>query len=221
MAQQPYNNIIRVAIQALSAVLGGTQSLHTNSLDETYALPSEEAVTIALRTQQIIAHESGVANSIDPLGGSYQVEKMTQEMEDEAKDYFKKIDDMGGMVKAIELGFPQREISDSAYTYQKAVEEKKKIIVGVNAFQQEHEPIPTLEIDESVARQQLTRLKEIKKSRNTTLVKKNLMDLKKAAVNEENLMPHILKAVKSYATLGEIVDSLKEIYGVYQEPTTY
>ncbi len=221
MAQQPYNNIIRVAIQALSAVLGGTQSLHTNSLDETYALPSEKAVTIALRTQQIIAHESGVTNSIDPLGGSYLVEKMTQEMEDEAKDYFKKIDDMGGMVKAIELGFPQREISDSAYTYQKAVEEKKKIIVGVNAFQQEHEPIPTLEIDESVARQQLARLKEIKKTRNTNLVKTNLMDLKKAAVDEENLMPHILKVVKSYATLGEIVDALKEIYGIYQEPTTY
>ena len=221
MAQQPYNNIIRVAVQALAAVLGGTQSLHTNSLDETYALPSEEAVTIALRTQQIIALESGAANSIDPMGGSYLVEKLTMEMEAEAKDYFKKIDDMGGMVKAIELGFPQREISDSAYAYQKAVEEKTKIIVGVNAFQQEHEPIPTLEIDESVAKQQLTRLKEIKKTRNTSLVKANLKDLKKAAANEENLMPHILKAVKSYATLGEIVDSLKEIYGVYEEPTTY
>ncbi len=210
-----------MAIQALAAVLGGTQSLHTNSLDETYALPSENAVTTALRTQQILAHESGVANSIDPLGGSYLVEKLTKDMEEETKEYFRKIDDMGGMVKAIELGFPQREIIDSAYEYQKAVEEKKKIIVGVNAFQQDHEPIPILEIDETVAKQQLARLKEVKKTRNKIQVKRNLSDLKKAAEDGENLMPHILNSVKSYATLGEIVDSLKEVYGVYQEPTTY
>jgi len=221
MAQQPYNNIVRVAIQALAAVLGGTQSLHTNSLDETYALPSEEAVTVALRTQQIIAHESGVANSIDPLGGSYLIEKLTQEMEEEAKGYIKKIDDMGGMVKAIELGFPQLEIIDSAYAYQKAVEQGKKIIVGVNAFQQEHEPIPILEIDETVAKQQLARLQEIKKNRNASRVKQHLINLKKAGQEGKNLMPFILNAVKSYATLGEIVDSLKEIYGVYQEPTVY
>lgn len=221
MAQQPYNNIIRVAIQALAAVLGGTQSLHTNSLDETYALPSEEAVTIALRTQQIIAHESGVVNCIDPLGGSYFVEKLTREMEEEAKDYIRRIDDMGGMVKAIELGFPQREIADSAYKYQRAVERKDKIIVGVNAFQMEYEPIPILEIDESVTKQQIERLKDVKKTRNQTQVRQNLRELKKAAEDGENLMPYLVKTVKSYATLGEIVDSLKEIYGEYREPATY
>jgi methylmalonyl-CoA mutase N-terminal domain/subunit len=222
MAQQPYNNIIRVTIQALAAILGGTQSLHTNSLDETYALPSEEAVTIALRTQQILAYESGVANTIDPLGGSYFIEKLTLEMEKEAMDYIKKIDDMGGMVKAIEAGFPQKEIQDSAYWYQKAVEKKEKIIVGVNEFKAEkEEPIPILYIDESVAKKQLERLKEIRKMRNKTLVKESLSDLKRAAQDEENLMPYILKAVKAYATLGEIIDSLKEIYGEYQEPISY
>ncbi len=221
MAQQPYNNIVRVAIQALAAVLGGTQSLHTNSLDETYALPSEEAVTIALRTQQIIAHESGVANCLDPLGGSYFIEKFTKEMEEGAKEYIRKIDDMGGMVKAIELGFPQREIADSAYKYQKAVERKEKIIVGVNAFQMDYESIPFLHIDESVARQQLERLKEVKKTRNQARVKQNLQDLKKAAEDSQNLMPSLIKTVKSYATLGEIVDSLKEVFGVYREPVTF
>ena len=221
MAQQPYNNIIRVAIQALTAVLGGTQSLHTNSLDETYALPSEEAVTIALRTQQIIAHESGVANCLDPLGGSYFVEKFTKEMEEGAKEYIRKIDDMGGMVKAIELGFPQREIADSAYKYQKAVEKKEKIIVGVNSFQMDHESIPILYIDESVARQQLERLKEVKKTRNNAQVKQNLQDLKNAAEDSQNLMPLLIKTVKSYASLGEIVDSLKEVFGEYREPATF
>ncbi|MCK4495671.1 MAG: methylmalonyl-CoA mutase, partial [Candidatus Aminicenantes bacterium] len=221
MAQQPYNNVIRVAIQALAAVLGGTQSLHTNSLDETYALPSEEAVTIALRTQQIIAHESGVINCIDPLGGSYFVEKFTKEMEEEARQYIKRIDDMGGMVKAIELGFPQREIVDSSYWYQQSVEKREKIIVGVNAFEMKHEPIPTLQIDESVARQQLARLKDIKETRNSSQVKKNLLDLERAANDNLNLMPFILKCVKSYATLGEIIDSLKEVFGEYQEPITY
>jgi methylmalonyl-CoA mutase N-terminal domain/subunit len=222
MAQQPYNNVIRVAIQALAAVLGGTQSLHTNSLDETYALPSEEAVTIALRTQQILAYESGVANTIDPLGGSYFVEKLTLEMEKEAMDYIKKIDDMGGMVKAIEAGFPQKEIQDSAYWYQKAVERKEKIIVGVNEFRVEkEEPIPILYIDETVAKRQLERLRKVRKTRNQSLVKECLSNLKKAARDEENLMPYILKAVKAYATLGEIIDSLKEIYGEYQEPITY
>lgn len=221
MAQQPYNNIIRVAIQALTAVLGGTQSLHTNSLDETYALPSEEAVTIALRTQQIIAHESGVANCLDPLGGSYFVEKFTKELEEGAKEYIRKIDDMGGMVKAIELGFPQREIADSAYKYQKAVEKKEKIIVGVNSFQMDHESIPILYIDESVARQQLERLKEVKKTRNNAQVKQNLQDLKNAAEDSQNLMPLLIKTVKSYASLGEIVDSLKEVFGEYREPATF
>ncbi len=221
MAQQPYNNVVRVALQAMAAVLGGTQSLHTNSLDETYALPSEDAVTIALRTQQIIAHESGVTNCIDPLGGSYFVEKLTEEMEEEALDYIRKIDDMGGMVKAIEMGFPQKEINDSAYWYQKAVEKKEKIIVGVNAFQKEHEPISILEIDESVAKQQLARLKEVRRTRNSAQVSADLKDLKKAAEDEINLMPYILKCVKSYATLGEIIDTLKEVFGEYQEPAVY
>ncbi len=221
MAQQPYNNVVRVALQALSAVLGGTQSLHTNSLDETYALPSEDAVTIALRTQQIIAHESGVTNCIDPLGGSYFVEELTCEMEEEALDYIRKIDDMGGMVKAIEMGFPQKEINDSAYWYQKAVEKNEKIIVGVNAYQKEHEPIPILEIDESVTKQQLARLKEVRRIRNSAQVSQDLMDLKKAAEDEINLMPHILNCVKSYATLGEVIDTLKEVFGEYQEPAIY
>jgi methylmalonyl-CoA mutase N-terminal domain/subunit len=221
MAQQPYNNVVRVAIQGLAAVLGGSQSLHTNSLDETYALPSEEAVTIALRTQQIIAHESGVVNCIDPLGGSYFIEKLTEEMENDAKEYIRKIDDMGGMVKAIELGFPQKEIADSAYLYQKAVEKKEKIIVGVNAYEMEYEPIPILKIDENAAQQHLARLRDVKKTRDNTRVAEKILDLKKAASDEENLMPYILSCVKAYATLGEIMDSLREVYGEYQEPVTY
>jgi methylmalonyl-CoA mutase N-terminal domain/subunit len=221
MAQQPYNNIVRVALQALAAVLGGTQSLHTNSLDETYALPSEDAVTIALRTQQVIAYESGVPNTIDPLGGSYFVEGLTRQIEEEAKTYIRKIDDMGGMVKAIELGFPQKEIADSAYWYQRAVEKKEKIIVGVNAFEMEHEPIPILQIDEAVARQQLARLREVRLRRNRARVNGSLNDLKKAARDDLNLMPFLLVCVKTYATLGEIMDALKEVYGEYQEPVSY
>jgi len=221
MAQQPYNNVVRVAIQAMAAVLGGSQSLHTNSLDETYALPSEEAVTIALRTQQIIAHESGVINCIDPLGGSYFIEELTGEMEKDAWEYIKKIDDMGGMVKAIELGFPQKEIADSAYSYQKAVEKKEKIIVGVNAYEMEHEPIPFLKIDETAAKQHLARLHDVKKTRNNAHVKEKILELKKAASDKQNLIPYILSCVKTYATLGEIMDSLREVYGEYQEPITY
>ena len=221
MAQQPYNNVVRVAVQALAAVLGGTQSLHTNSLDETYALPSEEAVTIALRTQQIIAHESGVTNSIDPLGGSYFIERLTCEMQEEAEDYIKKIDDMGGMVKAIEMGFPQKEVIDSSYEYQKALEKEEKIIVGVNAFQSEHEPISILEIDEQVAEHQLKRLKEIKKTRNSSKVKNRLSDLKRAAKDDENLMPYILECVREYATLGEVMETMAEVFGRYQEPITF
>jgi methylmalonyl-CoA mutase N-terminal domain/subunit len=221
VAQQPYNNVVRVTIQALAAVLGGTQSLHTNSLDETYALPSEDAVTIALRTQQILAHESGVANTIDPLGGAYFVEALTREMEAEAKSYIRKIDDMGGMVRAIELGFPQKEIADSAYWYQKAVDAKEKIVVGVNAFEMEHEPIPLLEIDETVARQQLARLRAVRKGRGKAAVKRALSDLKNAARDDRNLMPYLLKCVKTYATLGEIMDALKVVYGEYEEPITF
>ncbi len=222
MAQQPYNNIVRVAIQALAAVLGGTQSLHTNSMDETYALPSEQAVTIALRTQQILAYESGVANTIDPLGGSYFVESLTNEIEREAWDYIKKIDEMGGMVKAIELGYPQREIQESSYWYQKAVERKEKIVVGVNEFvMEENEKIPILYIDESVAERQLQKLREVKKERNYTRVKETLSNLKKAVADDENLMPYILDCVKAYCSLGEIMDTLREMWGTYQEPVQF
>jgi methylmalonyl-CoA mutase N-terminal domain/subunit len=221
MAQQPANNVVRVTLQALAAVLGGTQSLHTNSLDETYGLPSEEAVTIALRTQQIIAHESGVVNSIDPLGGSYLVERLTCELEEEAKAVIRKIDDMGGMVKAIELGYPQREVADSAYWYQRAVEKGEKIIVGVNAYTKEHEPIPLLQVDESAARLQLSRLTEVRRSRNQTRVRETLSDLKKAAADGLNVMPFLISSVKAYATLGEIMDTLKDVYGEYREPITF
>jgi methylmalonyl-CoA mutase N-terminal domain/subunit len=210
-----------VSLQALAAVLGGTQSLHTISLDETYALPSEDAVTIALRTQQIIAHESGVANAMDPLGGAFFVESLTRDMKAEAESVIRKIDDMGGMVKAIELGFPQKEIADSAYWYQKAVEKKEKIIVGVNAFEMDHEPIRLLEIDDSVARQQLSRLRTVRRTRNSSKVREKLAELKKAARDDENLMPFILNSVRAYATLGEIIDALKEVYGEYQEPIAY
>jgi methylmalonyl-CoA mutase N-terminal domain/subunit len=221
MAQQPYNNVVRVALQALAAVLGGTQSLHTNSLDETYALPSEEAVTIALRTQQIIAHESGVANTMDPLGGSYFVESLTGDMRREAEAYIRQIDDMGGMVRAIELGFPQKEIADSAYWYQRAVDAKEKIVVGVNAFEMDHEPISLLEIDENVARRQIARLRRVRKTRHSRRAREALAELKKAARDEENLMPFLLRCVKTYATLGEIMEGLKDIYGEYEEPITY
>ena len=221
VAQQPYNNVVRVAVQALAAVLGGTQSLHTNSLDETFALPSEDAVTIALRTQQIIAHESGVTNTIDPLGGSYFVEALTLELEQEAKNYIDKIDNMGGMVKAIEMGFPQKEIADSAYLYQKAVDNKDKTIVGVNDFTMDHEQISLLEIDDEVAKHQIERLKNLRNSRNSTRVQDYLAALKKAAADELNLMPFILDCVKSYATLGEIMDTLKDVYGEYQEPILF
>ncbi len=221
MAQQPYNNVIRVALQALAAVLGGTQSLHTNSLDETYALPSEDAVTIALRTQQIIAHESGVANTIDPLAGSYFLESLTGDMEENARSYIEKIDDMGGMVKAIEMEFPQKEILNSAFAYQKAVEQKEKIIVGVNDFKMEQDEIPTLIIDDTVEAQQMARLKAIRASRNSKIVKSRLQDLKKAAEDEVNLMPYLLDCVRSYSTLGEIMGTLKEVYGEYEEPVTF
>jgi methylmalonyl-CoA mutase N-terminal domain/subunit len=221
VAQQPVNNVIRVTLQALAAVLGGTQSLHTNSLDETYALPSEEAVTIALRTQQIIAHESGVVNSIDPLGGSYLIERLTCELEEEAKAVILKIDDMGGMVKAIELGYPQREVADSAYWYQRAVEKGEKIVVGLNAYTKEHEPIPLLRVDENAARLQLGRLSEVRGSRNQTLARETLADLKRAATDGLNIMPFLISSVKAYATLGEIMDTLKDVYGEYREPITF
>jgi len=219
-AQQPYNNIVRVAIQALAGVLGGTQSLHTNSLDETLALPTEHAATIALRTQQIIAHESGVVNTIDPLGGSYFVERLTRDMEQGAYQYFSRIDAMGGMIAAIERGFPQKEIHDSAYQYQKAVERKEKIIVGVNEYVMEKEPIeaPILVIDESVAELQRERLKKLRAERNDLEVKRTLKALQDGASSGENTMPLLLDCVRAYATLGEMCDALKDVFGVYQEP---
>jgi methylmalonyl-CoA mutase N-terminal domain/subunit len=216
-AQQPYNNVVRTAVQALAAVLGGTQSLHTNSLDEAWALPTESAATIALRTQQIIAYESGVTNTADPLGGSYFVETLTNEVESGARDYIEKIDALGGMVAAIERGFPQREIADAAYHYQVAVDRREKIIVGVNDYLVEEQPIETLHIDETVARSQAARLRKLRSDRSNAEVERRLNSLRHAAAGDDNLMPHLLDAVKSYATLGEICDALRQPFGVYEE----
>ena len=218
--QQPLNNIVRVAIQALAGVLGGTQSLHTDAYDEALALPTDRAALIALRTQQIIAEETGVANTIDPLGGSYFVEALTKQMEDGALDYFEKIDAMGGMVAAIDKGFPQREIQDSAYRYQKAVERGDQTIVGVNKYQMEEEPtaIPILVIDESVREQQIERLQEARDRRDAGAAAKALDRLRKAAQDEDNTMPATIEAVRVYATLGEICGALRDVYDVYEEP---
>lgn len=218
-AQQPLNNIVRTTIQALAAVLGGTQSLHTNSFDEALCLPTEEAVRVALRTQQIIAYESGVTNTVDPLGGSYYVEALTKDMEEKAMEYIQKIDDMGGAVAAIEKGFFQKEIADSAYRYQREVEEKKRIIVGVNEFAIEEEecPIELLRIDPKVEKEQIERLQKLKRERDNRKVKEILEKLHYAAEKEENLMPTIIEAVKAYATLGEITDVLRKVYGEYKE----
>ena len=227
-AQQPMNNIARVASQALAAVLGGTQSLHTDSYDEAFALPTEEAARIALRTQQIIAYESGVTQTVDPLGGSYFLENLTLQMENGAFDYFGKMDAMGGMVKAIERGFPQKEIAESSYQYQRAVEAKEKIIVGVNEFAIEEEPPHTLYIDETVARQQTEKLKSLRSRRSSDEVRRALDALKKAAAQEPkaaangtissaNTMPHIVDAVRAYATVGEICEALRQVYGTYTE----
>jgi len=216
-AQQPYNNVVRTALQALAGVLGGTQSLHTNSLDEALALPTEEAVTIALRTQQIIAHESGVANAADPLGGSWLVEKLTNDIEREALDYFRKIDAMGGMVAAVERGFPQREIQESAFRFQQAVERREKVIVGVNEHVMEEEPHPILYIGETVAEEQTARVRALRAARDGTRVARTLEDLKAAARGTENLMPPILEASRAYATVGEVCDALREVFGEYQE----
>ena len=219
-AQQPYNNIVRVAIQALAAVLGGTQSLHTNSLDETLALPTEHAARIALRTQQILAHETGITNTVDPLAGSYFVERLTLDMEKGCWEYFERLDAMGGMVAAIEKGFPQREIQDASYEYQKAIERKEKIIVGVNDFVMEKEPpIDILLIDESVSKRQIERLQALRQSRNNGQVRAALKALRDAATGQENMMPYILDCVRAYATLGEICDELRGVYGTYEEPS--
>src|SRR5262252_8895532 len=216
-AQQPYNNVVRTALQALAAVMGGTQSLHTNSLDEAWALPTEFAATIALRTQQIIAHESGVANTVDPLGGSYFVETLTNEVESGAWDYIRKIDSMGGMVQAIERSYPQREIAEASYRYQQALDKKEKIMVGVNDFVSDEKPLEILQIDETVAYRQAARLEKLRADRSQAEVDRTLNALKNAAKGTENLMPFIFDAVKSYATLGEICDSMRDVFGTYEE----
>ncbi|MFZ3329355.1 MAG: methylmalonyl-CoA mutase family protein [Candidatus Acidiferrales bacterium] len=216
-AQQPYNNVVRTTLQALAAVMGGTQSLHTNSLDEAWALPTEFAATLALRTQQIIAHESGVTNTADPLGGSYFVEALTNEVERGAWDYIEKIDALGGMVAAIERAYPQREIAEAAYKYQMAVDRKEKIIVGVNDYVAEEKGIEILQIDETVAERQAVRLRKLRAERSGVEVERRLDALRKAGAGDANLMPHIYDAVKAYATLGEICDALREVFGIYEE----
>ncbi len=222
-AQQPENNIVRTAFQALAGVLGGTQSLHTNSMDETLALPSEKAVKIALRTQQLIAYETGVINTVDPLGGSYFVESLTAKMEKQANDIFEQIDSLGGVIPAIETGYFQKEIADAAYHYQRQVERKEKFIVGVNEFIEEDEnvEIPILTISPEVEIAQKKRLAEIKQSRNNELVKENLKELSAAAVNGNNLMPILVKAAGNYVTLGEMVTELKEVFGIYHETAVF
>lgn len=217
-SQQPYNNVVRTALQAMAAVLGGTNSLHTNSLDEALALPTEEAATLALRTQQIIAYESGVTAIVDALGGSYFVEALTKDMEDEALAYFDTIDRMGGMVEAIERGFPQQEIAESAYRFQQAVERKEKVIVGVNDFVQADEPpIRTLYIDEGAGDTQLAKLEKLRRTRDGDRVRRALDRMRDAAGNGNNLMPPILDAVRAYATVGEMCDVLREAWGEYEE----
>jgi methylmalonyl-CoA mutase N-terminal domain/subunit len=218
-AHQPLNNIIRVTLQSLAAVLRRTQSLHTNSFDEALALPSEKAVRVALRTQQIMAHESGVADTIDPLAGSYCVEKLTNEMEARAMEYIDKIDSMGGVIPAIEKGFFQREIADSAYKYQKEIESRERILVGVNEYtiKEGEVPIELLKIGSEVEEEQLKRLQGMKRDRNNRRVKKVLDELHSAAERDENLMPPIIKAVKAYATLGEICNVLRDVFGEYRE----
>ena len=219
-AQQPLNNVVRTAVQALAAVLGGTNSLHTASMDEALALPTQEAAQIALRTQQILAHESGVPDTVDPLGGSYFVERLTQDMEKEARQYIETIDEMGGMIPAIETGFPQREIHEASYQHQKAVETKREIVVGMNEFRiDETLPVETLRIGPETRERQIKRLEKLRSRRNSRAVKRILSELKEAAQSDKNLMPLFIEAAKEYATLGEICGTLKEVFGEYQEPS--
>jgi methylmalonyl-CoA mutase N-terminal domain/subunit len=222
-AQQPYNNVARVAIQALAAILGGTQSLHTNSLDETYALPTEEAVSIALRTQQIIAEESGVAGTIDPLGGSYYVEWLTSKLEEEARAYIQRIDDMGGMVAAVEKGYPQREIAAASYRFQRQIEQQQRVMVGVNKYidEKESKDIPTLRIDEEVQRVQVENLRKIKASRDDAQVRSCLTRVEAAARSSENLMEPIIAAAKAYCTEQEICDVLRAVFGTHSDPAEF
>ncbi|MCR4399589.1 MAG: methylmalonyl-CoA mutase family protein [Syntrophomonadaceae bacterium] len=221
-AQQPYNNVVRTAVEALAAVLGGTQSLHTNSLDEVLCLPSDHAVEIALRTQQILAEETGVANTIDPLAGSYFVEALTNEMEEKAWEYIHKIDEMGGMIAAIEKGFPQMEIADAAYTFQKQIDAGEKVMVGVNKYISEKEyPIPFLEIDDSVELEQIERLNAVRRKRDSRKVRECLDDIRNACKKGENVMPYCIEAVKNYCTVQEICDVYREVYGEYRDPGLY
>jgi methylmalonyl-CoA mutase N-terminal domain/subunit len=222
-AQQPENNIIRTAFQALAAVLGGTQSLHTNSMDETLALPSEKAVKIALRTQQLIAYETGIINSVDPLGGSYYVESLTCRMEKEANEIFEQIDSLGGVIPAIEAGYFQKEIADSAYRYQKEVERKEKFIVGVNEFVEKDEKvdIPILTVSPQVEKNQKQRLAEIKNNRSSLDVQNSLKEIKLAVENNYNIMPPLIKAAHNYVTIGEIISELKKVMGIYQETVVF
>ncbi len=222
-AQQPYNNVVRVTIQALAAVMGGTNSLHTNSLDETLALPTERSARIALRTQQIIAHESGVINTIDPFGGSFFIEELTDKMEKGCFEYFDRIDALGGMVEAIEAGFPQKEVWDASYRYQMAIDSKEKIIVGVNDLTVEDDEVfDTLYIDEAASQEQLALLAAVKAKRDGAAVERTLAALKKAAESEtENTMPYFIDCVKAYATVGEISDALREVFGTYTEPALF
>jgi methylmalonyl-CoA mutase, N-terminal domain len=221
-AQQPLNNVARVAIQALAAVLGGTQSLHTNSMDETLALPTEEAATVALRTQQIIAYESGVVDTPDPLGGSYFVEAMTDRVEKEAMAYIRRIDEMGGIIAAVERGYPQKEIADSAYTFQQQVERGERVIVGVNRFQTEEEiTIPVLQIDPDIERRQIERVRSVRAKRDAGKHTAAMTALRDACMSNKNLVPFVLDAVRAYATLGEISDVFREAYGVYREPAVF
>ncbi|MDD1751109.1 MAG: methylmalonyl-CoA mutase family protein [Methanothrix sp.] len=218
-AQQPYNNVVRVSLQAMAAVLGGTQSLHTNSLDETYALPTEESVTIALRTQQLIGYESGVDRVVDPLAGSYFVEHLTDEMEKRAFEYLRRIDELGGIIRAVEEGYPQKEIGESAYRYQREIEEGERVIVGVNAFKSEKEaPISLLKIDERVTGEQVARLEQVRASRDQAAVDAALKKIEAACRDEAlNLMPPVIEAVKAYASLGEVSDVFRKVWGQYRE----
>ena len=221
-AQQPVNNVVRTAVQALAAILGGTQSLHTNALDETLALPTEENARIALRTQQILAHESGVINTVDPLGGSWFVEEMTRKMVDGAFDYFRRIDELGGMVEAIEAGFPQREIMDAAFAYQRAVEKNEKLVVGMNSFVVENEtPMETLYISDELADLQIAALDQVKSARDRGAVARTLDALRAGARGEANTMPLILDCVRSYCTVGEISDAMRDVFGTYEEPAVF
>jgi methylmalonyl-CoA mutase N-terminal domain/subunit len=217
-AQQPYNNVVRTTVQALAAVLGGTQSLHTNSLDETYALPTEETVTLALRTQQILAYESGVDRVVDPLAGSYYVEYLTDEMEKRALEYLSRIDQMGGIIRAVEQQFPQKEIGESAYRFQREVERGERLIVGVNALRaDQEESVNLLKIEERVTEEQMARLRQVRAERDEQAVRTRLAEVEQAARSTENLMPPVLAAVNAYATLGEICDVFRKVWGQYRE----